>query len=130
MLNIQSINNEFSGCILKQLTVSLWKLVVDFFRIGCSKIDAMLSNITSKWGLDGPRRFKNLWTWAMLPPVFTIFCRPSRCAVTVHFSFFRSVGLHSSCRQCYFVNCKFKINVRVALHVLLSFVEGICVQQY
>jgi hypothetical protein len=33
--NSQSVNNKFSGCILKQLTVSLWKLiVVGFFRIG------------------------------------------------------------------------------------------------
>jgi hypothetical protein len=95
---------------------------------GGSKIDAVLPNITGKWGLDGPRRFKYLWTWAMLPPLFTIFCRPSRPVVTVGFSFFKSVGLHySSYRQCYFVNCKFKFNVRVALHVLLSSVEGICV---
>jgi hypothetical protein len=95
---------------------------VDFFRIGGSKIDAVLSNIKSSWGLDGPRRFKYLWTWAMLPAVFTIFRRPSRHAITVDFSFFKSIGLHcSSCRQCYFVNCKFRFNVRVALHVLLEF---------
>jgi len=104
---------------------------VDFFRIGGSQIYAMLPNITGKWGLDGPRRFKYLRTWAMLPPVFTIFCRPSRHAVTADVSFIKSVGLHcSSCRQCYFVNCKFKFNVRVALLVLLSFVARICVQQY
>lgn len=103
---------------------------MDFLRIGGSKIDAVLSNITSKWGLDGPRRFKYLWTWVMLPAVFTIFRRPFRHVVT-DFSFFKSVGLHClSCWQCYFVRCKFKFNMRVALHVLLSFVEGICVQQF
>lgn len=90
----------------------------------------MLSDITGKWGLDGHRRFKYLRTWAVLPPVFTIFCRPSRHAVTADISCIKSVGLRcSSCRQCYFVDCKFKFNVRVALHVLLSFVAGICDQQ-
>jgi hypothetical protein len=104
---------------------------VDFFRIGGGKIDAVLSNITGKWGLGGCRRSKYLWTWAMLPPVLTIFRKPSRHAVTVDFSSFKSVGLHcSSCRQCYFVNCEFKFNVRVPLHVLLIFVGGICVTQY
>jgi hypothetical protein len=66
---------------------------VDFFRIGGSKIDAMLSDITGKWGLVGPRKSKYLWTWAMLPPVFKIFRRLSRHGVTVDFVFFKSVGL-------------------------------------
>ena len=74
-------------CILKQFTVSFWNyVVVDFFKIGVSQIDALLSNM-GKWCLDGPRRAKCFWTWAMLSPLFTIFGRPSQMCCRGRFQF-------------------------------------------